>query len=165
MVPNYSKRFSARIRYSLKEILGVLQAIGVVRQANDTDLPTLARQVLLSLVDQLERLKAEIAALDRQMIAWHRANADSRRLATIPGIGHITASAIVAAAGDGKQFQSAREFAAWIGLVPRQSSSGGKERWDASRRRATSTCVGFWYWGPRRICDDESPNRVEPQIG
>jgi transposase len=107
---------------------GVLQAIGVVRQANDTDLPTLARQVLLSLVDQLERLKAEIAALDRQTIAWHRANADSRRLATIPGIGPVTASAILAAAGDGKQFQSAREFAAWIGLVPRQSSSGGKER-------------------------------------
>ena len=64
----------------------------------------------------------------KQMTAWHRADADSQRLTTIPGIGVVTASAIIAAIGDGKQFRSGREFAAWIGLVPRQNSSGGKER-------------------------------------
>jgi transposase len=107
---------------------GVLRAIEVAKNTTDADLPVFARQVLLSLVDQLARLKAEVAKLDRHMIAWHRAHADSQRLATIPGIGPVTASAILAAAGDGKQFRSAREFAAWIGLVPRQNSSGGKER-------------------------------------
>lgn len=62
------------------------------------------------------------------MIAWHRTNADSQRLATIPSIGVVTATAIVSAIGDGKQFRSGREFSAWLGAVPRQNSSGGKER-------------------------------------
>jgi transposase len=61
-------------------------------------------------------------------MAWHKTNADSQRLATIPNIGVVTASAIVAAVGTGKQFKSGREFSAWTGLVPRQNSSGGKER-------------------------------------
>jgi transposase len=62
------------------------------------------------------------------MMAWHKTNADSQRLATIPNIGVVTASAIVAAAGSGKQFKSGREFSACIGILPRQNSSGGKER-------------------------------------
>lgn len=107
---------------------GVTQAIEAVRDEKASDLPAWVQQVLLSLVYQLERLKKEVSKLDRQMIAWHRAHADSRRLATIPGIGVVTASAIVAAVGEGKQFQSGREFAAWLGMAPRQNSSGGKER-------------------------------------
>ena len=62
------------------------------------------------------------------MMAWHKMQADSQRLATIPGVGVVTASAVIAAIGTGKQFKSGREFAAWVGLVPRQNSSGGKER-------------------------------------
>jgi transposase len=58
----------------------------------------------------------------------HRARPDSQRLTTIPGIGHVTASAIIASIGDGKQFRSARQFAAWVGLAPRQNSTGGKSR-------------------------------------
>ena len=107
---------------------GVLQAIALVRGTADETLPALARQVVLSLSEQLARLKVEIAKLNRQLLSWHRAHAESLRLATIPGIGHITASAIVAAVGNGQQFHSAREFAAWIGLVPRQHSTGGKSR-------------------------------------
>jgi transposase len=107
---------------------GVLQAIALVRGTDDETLPALARQVVLSLIEQLERLKVELAKLNRQLLTWHRAHAESVRLATIPGIGHITASAIVAAVGNGQQFHSAREFAAWIGLVPRQHSTGGKSR-------------------------------------
>ncbi|MCB1839353.1 MAG: IS110 family transposase [Alphaproteobacteria bacterium] len=107
---------------------GVAQAINAVRETDKPDLPVFVKQVLSGLADHIERLKQEIAALDRRMTAWHKDHADSRRLATIPGIGIVTASAIIAAVGDGRQFKSAREFAAWIGLVPRQSSSGGKER-------------------------------------
>jgi transposase len=107
---------------------GTSRAISKVRESATPDLPAFARQALSFLVDQIERLKQAIAGLDKQMTAWHRSHADSRRLATIPGIGVVTASAIISAIGDGRQFQSAREFAAWIGLVPRQSSSGGKER-------------------------------------
>jgi transposase len=108
--------------------IGVTQAISVVQNLKDTDCPTFVRQVLLSLVSQLELLKKEVSKLDQQMATWHRANADSQRLATIPGIGVMTASAVVAAIGDGKQFRSGREFSSWLGMVPRQNSSGGKER-------------------------------------
>jgi transposase len=108
--------------------IGMTKAIDAVQNLKDTDCPAFVRQVLLSLVSQLECLKKDISRLDQQMTAWHRANADSQRLATIPGIGVVTASAIVAAIGKGKQFQSGREFAAWLGMVPRQNSSGGKER-------------------------------------
>ena len=106
---------------------GLSQAIEAVQTTKDADLPDLAQQVLCSLVANLAHLKQQISILDKQMVAWHKAQTDSLRLATIPGIGPVTASAILAAIGDGKQFKSGREFAAWVGLVPRQNSSGGKE--------------------------------------
>jgi len=73
-------------------------------------------------------LHGEIVALEGRIHAWHRSNEVSQRLETIPGIGPITASALVASITDPSLFHSGRELAAWIGLVPRQSSSGGKER-------------------------------------
>jgi transposase len=107
---------------------GMTKAIDAVRNEENVNLPALVRQVLLSLANQITQLKQEIGKLDQQMAAWHRATADSQRLATIPGIGVVTASAIVAAIGDGKHFKSGRELAAWLGMVPRQNSSGGKEK-------------------------------------
>ena len=95
---------------------------------NHTDLPKIAQQAMFSLVEQIKTLKQEVVKLDKQMASWHKAQVDSQRLATIPGVGVITASAIIAAIGTGQQFKSGREFAAWVGLVPRQNSSGGKER-------------------------------------
>ncbi len=107
--------------------VGIAQAIKAVEDV-DNNLPTFVRGILSSLVHQTEQLKKEITALDQQMLVWHRSNADSQRLATVPGVGVVTASALVAAIGDGKQFRTGREFAAWLGMVPRQHSSGGKER-------------------------------------
>ena len=107
---------------------GLTKAISAVRETPDTDLPNLTRQVLLGIADQIDVLKKQISSLDQQMAAWHRSHVESQRLATIPGIGVVIASAIVATLGDGKQFRSGRDFAASIGLVPRQNSSGGKER-------------------------------------
>lgn len=107
---------------------GLSQAIGTVLDAKDTDIPAVALQAMCALVEQIKALQQEIAKLDKQMRLWHKSNADSQRLATIPNIGVVTASAIVATAGTGKQFKSGREFAAFIGIVPRQNSSGGKER-------------------------------------
>jgi len=100
----------------------------VVKGAGDTDLPDGARGALAPLVRQMRSLAAEIGDLDGRILAWHRADPASRRLATIPGIGPVTASAIVASVTDPSMFGSGREFAAFFGLVPRQSSSGGKER-------------------------------------
>ncbi|MGH6960314.1 MAG: IS110 family transposase [Dongiaceae bacterium] len=106
----------------------VAELVAVVADAGDARLPDIARGALASLVAQMQRIEVEIEALDRRLLAWHRADATSRRLATIPGIGPVTASAIVATVTDPSMFGSGREFAAFFGLVPRQSSSGGKER-------------------------------------
>jgi transposase len=92
------------------------------------NLPVHARSALHGLAAQLRALASEIDRLETQIIAWHRGDETSRRLATIPGIGPITASAISAAVPDASLFRSARQFAAWLGLTPRPHSSGGKER-------------------------------------
>ena len=88
----------------------------------------MTRAALQPLVNQLESLQTGITALDGQILAWHRGSEVSRRLATIPGIGLLNATALAATLGDGSAFHSARQLAAWLGLVPRQNSTGGKAR-------------------------------------
>ena len=90
--------------------------------------PELARAALHGLATQLETLGREIERLAARIVAWHHDDETSRRLATIPGIGPITASAIAASAPDPSLFRSGRQFAAWLGLTPRAHSSRGKER-------------------------------------
>ena len=95
---------------------------------DDTPLPGLARQTLRLLVGMIDALSEQIGKIETEMMAWHRATAASRRLETIPGIGFITATALAATVSDASVFRSGRQFAAWLGLVPKQNSSGGKER-------------------------------------
>ena len=99
-----------------------------ILQAQAAELPELARSALLRLAGQLDALAAEIHGLERRLLAWHRQDQASQRLATIPGIGIITATALAASVTDPGLFRSGREFAAFLGLVPRQNSSGGKDR-------------------------------------
>ena len=106
----------------------VIDLIDHLRHGNDIDLPEMTRTALLSLGDQLDTLQHQIRAIERQLLAWHRQNRASQRLETIPGVGVITATAIAASVPDPSVFRSGRQFAAWLGLVPRQTSSGGKER-------------------------------------
>lgn len=104
------------------------ELIGQVQAADAAVLPDLARSALLRLADQLDALAIEIHALERQLMAWHRQDEASQRLATIPGVGIITATALAASVTDPSLFRSGREFAAFLRLVPRQNSSGGKDR-------------------------------------
>lgn len=106
----------------------VAELIGVIEDRQDDRLPALAREALGSLVEQLRMAQIQILGLEKKLKAWHRANEASRRLEAIPGVGVITATALVATVGDASQFHSGRQLAAWLGLVPRQHSSGGKER-------------------------------------
>jgi transposase len=92
------------------------------------DLPDLARELVRALAGQLEELEKRVAEVDARIVAWHQADAVSRRLATIPGIGPLAATAIAATVPDPSVFRGGREFAAWLGLVPRQNSTGGKVR-------------------------------------
>lgn len=106
---------------------GVTASLRSLHEEQDR-LPTHARSALHGIAAQLRALASEIDRLEAQILAWHRNDETSRRLATIPGIGPITASAIAAAVPDASLFQSGRQFAAWLGLTPRPQSSGGKER-------------------------------------
>ena len=102
--------------------------IAVIVDDEDESIPALAKAALRPLVAQLRANEDATAALDAEIKAWHKGNAASQRLATIPGIGFLTASAIAATVPDPSFFRSGREFSAWLGLVPRQNSSGGKDR-------------------------------------
>jgi len=90
--------------------------------------PDLARQTLFLLAQTIASLSEQVRKIEIELMAWHRTNVVSRRLETIPGIGFITATALAATVGNPRAFRSGRQFAAWLGLVPRQNSSGGKER-------------------------------------
>ncbi len=106
----------------------VKKLLGIIADRHDARLPPVARTCLESLVRQFLSLHEEIYGAEKQLHAWHRSNEASRRLETIPGIGPITASALAASITDPEVFKNGRELAAWVGLVPRQNSTGGKQR-------------------------------------
>ena len=106
----------------------VADLVGRLRGDDTFGVPEVARSALLALAGQLESLAAEVRNIERQLMAWHRQNAASQRLETIPGVGIITATALAASVPDPSAFKSGRQFAAYLGLVPRQNSSGGKDR-------------------------------------
>ena len=114
---------------------GVDQLLGIVADASDKRLPELARACVAALGTQLGTLKAQILQFDRLIMAWHRSSEASRRLDAIPGVGPALATALVATVADPRAFRSGRNFSAWIGLVPKQHSSGGKDRLGSISKR------------------------------
>ena len=107
---------------------GVEELLDVIADPSDKQVPEVARMCLAALGAQLCRLKEQILEFDRMIRAWHRSNEMSRRLDAIPGVGPVLATALVASIADPKAFRSGRNFSAWVGLVPKQHSSGGKDR-------------------------------------
>jgi transposase len=107
---------------------GVEELLGVVADPSDERVPEVARACLAALGAQLRMLKTQILEFDRMINAWHRSNETSKRLDEIPGVGPALATALVASVADPKAFRSGRDFSAWIGLVPKQHSSGGREK-------------------------------------
>jgi len=107
---------------------GVDELLKVIADAGDKRLPDVARACVAALGGQLQILKTQILQFDRMIMAWHRSNETSKRLDHLPGVGPILATALVASVADAKAFRSGRDFSAWIGLVPRQNSSGGKDK-------------------------------------
>src|ERR1700733_5746135 len=116
----------------------VVRLITIVMDEMDRRIPDIARQVLKVIVHQIEDIQTGIAELETQLLAWHKNNPVSQRLVTIPGIGPVIATAIAATVADPSTFRSGREFAAWLGLVPRQNSTGGKARLGGISKRGES---------------------------
>ena len=107
---------------------GTAELLRIIANAADDRIPSIARFCLDLLARQYVTITGEIGVIDKRIHAWHRSCEDSRRLEEIPGVGPIVATALVAEIGDWKQFHSGRNLAAWIGLVPKQHSTGGKGR-------------------------------------
>tara|TARA_R110000737_G_scaffold152126_1_gene181386 strand:+ start:49 stop:1116 length:1068 start_codon:yes stop_codon:yes gene_type:complete len=106
----------------------ILALIRAIRAGEVPGLPQIAAAALESLATHLDNLADEIRRLERQLLVWHRGDETSQRLETIPGVGVITATALAASVPDPSVFKTGRQFAAFLGLVPRQNSSGGKDR-------------------------------------
>jgi transposase len=133
-IVNEQNRIANRLRGLLAEF-GVVIPVGLralkrewpgVREAHAQSIPAMAWAEFDALFAQLGRLHTEIPAHDRKISAHVRQDVRARRIATLNGIGEITASAIVATVGNARDFKNGRQFAAWLGLTPRQSSTGGK---------------------------------------
>jgi transposase len=92
------------------------------------EVPALAQRVVTGLADQIGAVQVQLARLEQDLLAWHRSNELSQRLATIPGVGVISATALAASVSEPERFRSGRQFAASLGLTPLQNCSGGKER-------------------------------------
>jgi transposase len=129
----------------------ITKLIAIIEDGDDGRLPQLARQALDHLIAQLRMTQAQIVALEKALKDWHRGNEASRRLETIPGVGVITATALVATIGDASQFTSGRQLAAWLGLVPRQHSSGGKERLGRISKRGDGYLRKLLVHGARTV--------------
>jgi transposase len=140
------------------------QLIAIVRDDADRRLPALAQQVLQVLANQIEQIEAAIAALERQLLAWHKTNAVSQRLASIPGIGPIIATAIATTVADPNVFRSGREFAAWLGLVPRQNSTGGKPRLGGITKRGNRYLRRLLINGASAILLRSKATKADPWV-
>lgn len=110
---------------------GLHHALAMARHLTDgcaTDVPKLTERLVTTLAHQIRAAHEELAILEKELLAWHRGSELSQRLATIPGVGVIAATALAASVTDPERFRSGRQFAASLGLTPLQKSSGGKEK-------------------------------------
>ena len=125
--------------------------VEIIEDDADGRVPDLAREALRLMVGQLQAAQAGIVELEKRLKTWHRASEASLRLAAIPGVGVITATALVATIGDASQFRSGRQLSAWLGLVPRQNSSGGKDRLGRISKRGDGYLRRLLVHGARAV--------------
>lgn len=125
MIRSLLAEFGIEIRRGIEQVLSLAERIAAGEMSG---IPALAAKVIAGLAGQVLDLQARLREIERELLAWHRSNDVARRLATIPGVGTVCATALAASVTDPHKFRSGRQFAAWLGLTPLQHSSGGKER-------------------------------------
>ena len=130
---------------------GIQRVEKLAAQLHDPSVPPLARDALNLLVEQLASTWKQIDTIEMQLVAIHRTQAVSRRLASIPGVGPITAMAIASTVSDPTMFRSGREFAAWLGLIPKSHSSGGKDRLGRISKRGDRYIGHLLYVGAGNV--------------
>src|SRR5882672_5388672 len=126
---------------------GVEELLDIVSNPSDKRVPEIARTCLAALGTQLRRLKEQVLEFDRMIRTWHRSNEMSMRLDECPGVGPVLATAVVASVADPRTFRSGRNFSAWIGLVPKQHSSGGKNKLGSISKQGDRYLHGLFVVG------------------
>ena len=129
------------------------------------ELPGLMRELLARCYEQFQGLDARVHELEARIVRWHRDNEASQRLAQVPGVGPLTASAYVATLGDGQAFKSGRQAAAWLGLVPRQQSSGGKQQLLGISKRGDVYLRKLLVHGARAVLRHLKPEQTNSWLG
>ena len=142
---------------------GVEHLLAIGTDGSDQRVPEVTQACLAALGAQLRMLKAQILEFDRRILAWHRSNETSRRLDAIPGIGPALATALVASVADAKAFRSGRNFSAWIGLVPKQHSSGGKDKLGSISKQGDRYLRSLFTAGALAVI--RYPRSTAPSIG
>jgi transposase len=132
-------------------IRSILKQVPEILEDGENGLPGLMRNLIDRLTENLKEMDRQSKELEAQILLWHRENETSRKLAAIPGLGPITASAIVATVGDAREFKNGRQLAAWMGLVPRQHSSGGKQNLLGISKRGDTFLRTLMIHGARAV--------------
>jgi len=129
----------------------IAKHIHEILEDGENGMPGTMRNLIERLSDNLKEMDRQAKELEAQIQIWHRQNAASRKLAEIPGLGPITASAIVATVGDAREFRNGRQLAAWMGLVPKQNSSGGKQKLQGISKRGDTYLRTLLIHGARSV--------------
>lgn len=137
-----------------------------ILEDGENELPGSFRQLLARLSEQLQQLDRQVAELEGEISRWHRDHEESRRLAAIPGIGPLGASALVASIGDPKTFANGRQVSAWLGTVPRQAGTGGKPHLLGMSKRGDSYLRTLLIHGARSVLHqvERHPERADPWL-
>jgi transposase len=143
-------------------IRSIMKQIPEILEDGENGLPGTMRHLLERLTENLKEMDRQAKELEAQIQLWHRENASSCKLAEIPGLGPITASAIVATVGDAREFKNGRQLAAWMGLVPRQHSSGGKQNLLGISKRGDTYLRTLMIHGARAVIRF-AENKAEPE--
>lgn len=142
-------------------IRAITKRVPEILEDGDNGLPGTMRQLVERLTDNLKEMDRHVNELEAQIQLWHRENEASRKLAEIPGVGPITASAVVATIGDAREYKNGRQLAAWLGLVPRQNSSGGKQVLLGISKRGDTYLRTLLIHGARAVIR-YAENKAEP---
>jgi len=143
-------------------IRSIMKQIPEILEDGENGLPGTMRNLIDRLTKNLKEMDHQVKELEAQILLWHRENEASRKLAEIPGLGPITASAIVATVGDAREFKNGRQLAAWMGLVPKQHSSGGKQILLGISKRGDSYLRTLMIHGARAVIRF-AENKAQPE--
>jgi transposase len=158
-IRGHAAEFGVTIAKGPKQVSELVQ-----RLASDGGVPALAREMVGVLASQLDGLEVKLKAIEKRLMAWHRQDQTSQCLATIPGIGPISGVSFALKVPDAKVFRSARHFASWVGITPREVSTAGRQRLGKISRQGDEDLRRLLVIGATAVIRAAKPGRTSPWL-